>query len=165
MNSDASAWLVFVRRLPWTSIAVTVSLIPVLVAWPQAVDEPLELFAAAGSMVFIVDYKRAPDGTELLYTNAAGGVIGLSRRRPGGSWLLCWKRFDKASFDGEIEMPVSGTRAIVRRERKADFIHFDPPSTNEIVDWSLGDAEFCGRSAVHINTNPVLNDWGTAVEP
>jgi hypothetical protein len=62
-------------------------------------------------------------------------------------------------------MPVSGTRAIVRRERKADFFHFDPPSTNEIVDWSLGDAEFCGTSAVHINTNPVLNDRGTAGEP
>ena len=154
-----SSVLSAVARAPRTAIVVTGALLPVLFEWPFVGDVPAEMVSDLTGTVCIMDYKRALDGTELLYTNAQQDVVGISRRQPNGRWFLCWSAYDDPAFDGEIALLPGETRAIFRRERAGDFIHgnhFRP----RVMDWSKSDQEFCGTDAARIDANPVAGEHG-----
>jgi hypothetical protein len=107
------------------------------------------------------------DGSDdrLLLTNAMTDPVMLSRRRPGGSWLSCWVADDDPPFDGEIELPATGTRAVVRRERTHDLVHDAPRNSERVADWASDDSAFCHFSGAFANSNPILNERGPRVAP
>lgn len=151
-------------KAPWRALLETCALLPVLCAWSFAHGcaqyLPAYMTQGASEVVYIVDYKKAPDGTELLLTNAAGDVVGLSVRRPGSkSWLLCWNGYDDPPFDGEIELHASNKIALVRRERAGDLLHVHDRNAGRWFDWSAENAELCGPGKTVIpRANPITNE-------
>jgi hypothetical protein len=158
------------RRIPWVALLVTGALVPGLFVWCFVGGIPLSFLTEFVPTMYIVDYKRAPDGTELLLTNPLTSTVPLSVRRPGGPWVSCWLAFDDPPFDGEIEVYPNETKAFVRRERVADFVHFKPKEYGRLFDWSLPDDQLCGTQTIvgqagaGIGGNPVLGEYGTELK-
>lgn len=147
------------RRLPWRALLVSLGLVPVLYAESWALGPPF-LLSVLAKVVWIVDYKRTPDGTELLYTNSMD-LMAFSRRRPGSGWVLCWMGHHEGPFDGQIQVLPNDTKVFVRREREGDFFHDLPRNTGRYFDWALDDRNFCDPGEPFVDANPVVGERGS----